>query len=348
MRDTRYLLGYIVPLSVWISLYLRGWASFTALVVLFGLLPALELVFPPRHENHPPELETDIRSKALFDWLLYLNIPIQFGLLGYYLFLISHLELTAYEWIGMTLAMGFSCGVLGINVAHELGHRSKKSEQWMAQALLLTSLYQHFFVEHNRGHHKHVATPLDPATSRKGEWIYSFWLRSIRDSFVSAWKLEKDRLQKAGKTVWSVDNQMIRFLATELVFCLLILGIFSWKGLLGFLAVALIGILLLETVNYLEHYGLMRKELRPGVYERVLPEHSWNSDHPIGRIVLYELTRHSDHHFLASRKYQILRHHEESPQLPTGYPGMMLLSLVPPLWFSVMNNRLQQLKHDQA
>jgi alkane 1-monooxygenase len=136
---------------------------------------------------------------------------------------------------------------------------------------------------------------------------------------------------------------MIQFHFIQLAFVALIFFVFGWLATLYFIVAAILGILLLETVNYIEHYGLMRKEIADGKYERAMPEHSWNSDHPIGRIMLFELSRHSDHHYLASRKYQTLRHHGNSPQMPTGYPGMMILSLFPPAWFLVMNKKVKKL-----
>jgi len=201
----------------------------------------------------------------------------------------------------------------------------------------------HFFIEHNRGHHKNVATELDPASSRYGENVYSFYLRSIPDGFVSAWKLESKRLKKLNKNVFGFDNEMLRFQMIQLLLCLCVFWFFGWAVLLYFISAALFGILMLETVNYIEHYGLMR-EKKGNHYERTMPVHSWNSNHPLGRLLLFELSRHSDHHFLASRKYQILRHHDDSPQMPTGYAGMMILALLPPMWFSVMNRRIERFR----
>ena len=203
----------------------------------------------------------------------------------------------------------------------------------------------HFFIEHNRGHHKNIATPLDPATSRRGESLYAFWIRSISDGYISAWKLENKRLKKIGERVISFKNQMLNFQLVQLVFVGLIFVVFGWLAGLAFLGAAIVGFLLLETVNYIEHYGLLRREIQPGVYEKTKPHHSWNSNHPLGRILLYELTRHSDHHFHAGRKYQVLRHFDDAPQMPTGYPGMMVLSFFTPLWFRVMEKQLK--KHQE-
>jgi alkane 1-monooxygenase len=202
----------------------------------------------------------------------------------------------------------------------------------------------HFFIEHNRGHHKNVSTDEDPASSRYGESIYAFFPRTISDSWRSAWKIETDRLKKAHIPFWSLQNEMLMYQLIQLAFLGFIAAVWGWKVMLYFMAAAFIGILLLETVNYIEHYGLRRKKIDGAYYDKVLPIHSWNSDHPIGRIMLFELSRHSDHHYLPSRKYQVLRHFDKSPQMPTGYPGMMVLSYFPPLWFKVMHRQIQKYK----
>ena len=205
----------------------------------------------------------------------------------------------------------------------------------------------HFIIEHNKGHHKRVATPEDPSSARQNEWVYSFYLRTIIFSYFSAWHIANDETRKKGKPVFSWQNEMVQFTFIQIAFIALILYFFGWLVTLYFIAAALIGILLLETVNYIEHYGLQRRSTGDGKYERAMPEHSWNSDHVIGRLMLFELSRHSDHHYLASRKYQVLRHHDNAPQMPTGYPGMMILSLLPPAWFFVMNRRIRHLQKEK-
>jgi len=250
--------------------------------------------------------------------------------------------------IGKTFVMGQLCGVLGINVGHELGHRVARFEQTLAKMLLLTSLYMHFFIEHNKGHHKRVATPEDPSSARYGEMLYVFFLRSIFFSYLSAWHIAAGDVRKKGKKVFSLHNEMILFHLVQFSFVALVFICFGPLTTVLFLCAALYGILLLETVNYIEHYGLQRKAKAEGKYERAMPEHSWNSNHVIGRVMLFELSRHSDHHYLASKKYQSLQNHPTAPQLPTGYPGSMILSLVPPIWFYIMNRRIQQLRKDDS
>ena len=208
---------------------------------------------------------------------------------------------------------------------------------------LAMSVDMHFFIEHNRGHHKRVATPDDPATARYGESIFAFWVRSITFSFLSAWRLERTRLKKRKQAFFSIHNEMIWYMIIQAALLGTITFIWSSSTVVYFILTAFVGILLLETVNYIEHYGLVRKQKERGTYE--LPLHSWNSDHIIGRLLLFELSRHSGHHYQASRKYQILRHHDDSPQMPTGYPGMIVLALFPPLWFNIMHKEIDNLDH---
>jgi alkane 1-monooxygenase len=206
----------------------------------------------------------------------------------------------------------------------------------------------HFFTEHNKGHHKRVATPEDPSSARFNEWVYAFYFRTIILSYLSAWRIANKETVNKGKPVISIYNEMVRFTIIQVAFVAAIFFVFGWFATTCYLVSAMIGILLLETVNYIEHYGLQRKLIEPGKYERAMPEHSWNSDHVVGRLMLFELSRHSDHHYLANRKYQVLRHHDNSPQMPTGYPGMMLLSLFPPAWFYIMNKRVRDIhKNDK-
>jgi len=340
----KYFTALSVPLSVFLSIYLKGYYSFTALIFLFGVIPIMELFFSGTEKNLSKIEQAIVKKDPLYDIILYIMVPIQYGLLGYYLYTMKTADLMLFEIIGITLAFGFSSGVLGINVAHELGHRNTKFEQTLSKLLLLTTLYMHFFIEHNRGHHKHVSTDDDPASSRVGEWVYTFWFRSTIGGWLSAWKLEFERLDKKKQSRFTLKNEMLVFQLIQLAFVSVIFFVFGWQTTLYFLITSIIGFLLLETVNYIEHYGLRRKK-EGEFYQRTLPAHSWNSNHPIGRLVLFELSRHSDHHYIANRKFQVLRNFEESPQMPTGYPGMLLVALVPPLWFWIMHRKIDSLRN---
>jgi len=343
VSNYKYLLAYIIPVSGFFAVYYGGYLSFLTVFIAFVMIPLIEFFVARSRVNLDQKSELDLNKVKYFDYLLYLNVPLIYLLVIYLFVTVTSLELATYELVGIILSVGIIFGASGINVAHELGHKKGTFEQTLAKLLLLPNLYMHFFIEHNRGHHVHVSTPEDPATSRKGEMVYVFWIRSTVGSYISAWKLEAQRLSKLGKSWLSPNNAMIQFQIYQLIYLAGVYFLFDTLGLLIAIAVAIIGFLLLETINYIEHYGLLRKKLPSGRYERVEASHSWNSNHEIGRIILYELTRHSDHHYKAYRKYQVLRHHDESPQLPLGYPGSMLMSFVPPLWFAVMNKKLAEL-----
>ena len=339
----KYLSILSLPLTIYVAFTNLGALTFFPFIYVFGLIPSVELLLKPNERNMELTEEALIKNDPFYDWLIYCTIPIQLGVLIWYLIILDTQVLAVYERVGLILSTGIMCGTFGINVGHELGHRAKPVEKMLAKIALSTSLYMHFFIEHNRGHHKRVATPDDPATARYGESILTFWIRSITFSFLSAWKIEHARLRKKKQPTFSRHNEMIWYMLIQGTLLAAITMIWSASTMLYFILTALVGILLLETVNYIEHYGLVRKQKEGGKYERPLPHHSWNSNHVIGRLLLFELSRHSDHHYQASRKYQILRHHDDSPQMPTGYPGMIVLALFPPFWFRVMHKEIEKL-----
>lgn len=338
-------LKFAAPFTIYVlsffAFHQQGWTIALPLLYVFLFIPLVELVFPPSPGNLSAAEEQVAKDDRIYDFWLYSIVPLQYVALYVFLNTLQHPNLSGLEIAGRIIAMGLLCGSFGINVAHELGHRKKGYERQMAKALLLTSLYMHFYIEHNKGHHKNVSTHEDPSSARKGEPVYFFYCRSIIMGYASAWSIAAAEQRKKGLPVVHINNQMLQF---QIIQLLLIVGIFIVFGgfaLCCFLAAAGMGILLLETVNYIEHYGLERKKTETG-HERAMPEHSWNSSHILGRLMLFELSRHSDHHYMASRKYQVLRHHEHAPQMPTGYPGMLLLSLVPPIWFRIMHKRIDQ------
>jgi alkane 1-monooxygenase len=343
MHNLKYVAAYIIPALTIFGLLVGGWASWLTVAFAFGFIPVLEHFLPQSTANLVESERERLLADRLFDGLLYLNIPIVFGILGLFVYQLNHQTFAPSEWWGMVLSVGIVLGANGINVAHELGHRATAGEQAMAKLLLLPTLYQHFFIEHNRGHHKYVATPEDPATARKGEVLYTFWLRSLWGSYLHAWKLEAERLQRAGLPVGSLHNEMVRFTLQQLAYIGIVIALTpDWASALAVMAAGVVGVLLLESINYVEHYGLRRQLLPNGRYERVMPHHSWNANYQLGRIMLYELTRHSDHHYLATKKYQVLDHHDDALVLPLGYPGSILLAMVPPLWFGVMHKILNK------
>ena len=340
MKDLKYLAALSIPLTACIGLYLQGVFAFSVPEYAFIVLPILEIILPLDETNlETSEVETKLKNK-LFDWMLYLNFPIVFGLLFFALHIVSTQTLETYEFIGFIASIGIVFTANGINVAHELGHRQTTNERFIGKALLLPSLYMHFYIEHNFGHHLHAATPEDPATARYNQSVYSFWFTSTIRQYSKSWEIQKKLLKNNNTSFFSVKNDMLWYSIFQIAYLLGIYLIFGSYGFIFALAAGVVGFILLETVNYIEHYGLLRLKTKSGRYERVREIHSWNSNHIIGRIVLYELTRHSDHHYKSSKKYQVLECHEESPQMPFGYPTSMLISMCPPLWFKIMNKRV--------
>lgn len=339
---------YFSPATIFALAYLAftntGLLTWAPLMYAWVFMPVIELAFKPNEENMNAAEEELARKDRTYDYLLYFFVVLQFIALIIFLNGLKTEDLLWWEIIGRIWTMGLLCGIYGINLGHELGHRVNKFEQTLAKASLLTSLYMHFFIEHNKGHHKNVATHLDPASARYNESIYFFYFRSVIFSYLSAWKIANNEMKKQGLPVASWKNEMLRMHVIQILFVVGIFFVFGWLVTIYYLFAAGIGIALLETVNYIEHYGLQRKQTGEDQFERTMPCHSWNSNHTLGRIMLFELSRHSDHHYLASRKYQVLQHHDDSPQLPTGYPGCMMLACVPPAWFYVMNKKIKELE----
>jgi alkane 1-monooxygenase len=341
IKYIKYLSPIIFYVLAFVAFQVQEWLCFLPMLFAWIIIPVTELVLPPNTKNMNAAEEEMAKQDRLYDYLLYLFVCMQYVALYFFLKSFSQPNLSAVTLTGRVLSMGLLCGTFGINIGHELGHRIKPAEQWLAKASLLTSLYVHFFIEHNKGHHKNVATPQDPSSARYNEPVYTFYARTIVYSYLSAWHIANTDMQKQQLPVLHWKNEMLQAHLLQAGLVALIWYGFGTSVMLYFLLAALMGILLLETVNYIEHYGLQRLATTPGSYERAQPHHSWNSNHPLGRLMLFELSRHSDHHYMASRKYQILKHHDDVPQLPTGYPGSMLLSLVPPLWFAIMNRRIK-------
>ena len=345
MKKYKYFTVYLLPLLALMSFYLEGYKTFITLFVFLGIIPFVELFTKPVNSNLKKEIALREKKVKLYDWILYLVVPIQYSVLIIFLFNIKETPFLSLSYFGKITSMGLCCGILGINVGHELGHRNHRFYQLLGEILLLSSLNTHFLPYHNAGHHYLVATKKDPATARKNESIYAFWIRSHFSSYFLAWTLENKRMKRIKRNRFGTGNRMIFYGISNLVLVGIIFVIFGTTALLAFLAAALMGILLLESINYIEHYGLLRKK-NGDRHERVQPKHSWNSNHPIGRYALFNLSRHSDHHKNGSKKYQLLNSYPESPQLPTGYPGMVLLALIPPLWKWYMNKKIEEFENN--
>jgi len=348
-RKIGFFTAFIIPALVITGFYLGGAWNYLALFFAFIVLPLLDHYIGIDNRNVPENQAKFVGEEFYYRFVTYLWTYLQIVLIiwGAYAVTTGKLD-TFWHWLGFVLSFSLVSGGIGITVAHELGHKKAAIEKIYSKLLLMTVCYMHFYIEHNRGHHVSVATPEDPATARRDENFFAFWFRSVFHGYLHAWKLEKESLNRKGLNAMSFKNEMILFAVLPILFCLLLTLAFSygqgsiaWPVPVFFFAQSFFGFSLLELVNYIEHYGIMRKELSPGKYERVNPIHSWNSSHILSNFFLFQLQRHSDHHAYAHKRYQVLNHYDESPQLPFGYSTMIMIALVPPIWFSVMNNRLE-------
>ncbi|GGC71426.1 alkane 1-monooxygenase [Hoyosella rhizosphaerae] len=325
------------------------WGGFP---IVFGLIPLLDVIIGDDGENPPDEVMEELENDPFYRWMTYLYIPIQYAGLGVAVYFWATGSLSVFESIGLATTVAITSGI-GINVAHELGHKKEENERWASRIVLAQSFYGHFYIEHNRGHHVRVATPEDPASSRFGESFYHFLPRTVTGAITSAWELEKKRFERLGQSHWTLKNDVLNaWLMSVALFGGILIGLqalsfagvltdYSIWNVLPYLVIqAILGFSLLEVVNYLEHYGLKRQKLESGRYERCQPKHSWNSDRIVTNIALYQLQRHSDHHANPTRRYQTLRSFDEAPMLPGGYATMMVVAVIPPLWRKIMDHRV--------
>ncbi|MGC4770758.1 alkane 1-monooxygenase [Micromonospora sp. DT44] len=346
-RDRRkplWPLALLVPalpfagLALWRSTG-GAWAWWLTPVVVFGLIPVIDLLIGDDRRNPPEEAVPRLAADGYYRWLTYLYLPAQYAALVACCAVWTHDSLSVVGAAGLVATVGVVDGI-AINTAHELGHKRERVERWLSRVALAPAAYGHFHVEHNRGHHVRVATPEDPASSRLGESIWAFWPRTVLGSLRSAWRLEASRFRLRGRTPWTYRNDVLNAWAMT-VALYAALAVHFGPAVLPFLALqALVGFSLLEVVNYLEHYGLARQRTATGRYEKVDARHSWNSDRTVTNVFLFQLQRHSDHHANPLRRYQTLRSYDTSPQLPAGYATMVVVALFPPLWRRVMDHRV--------
>ncbi len=349
-RKIGFFTAFIIPVLIVAGYIAGGWGNFLTIAFSFIVLPLIDQFLGVDRSN---VRETEVRRVSedryyRFVTFVWVWFQLAFIIWACVVVALGNID-TVPEWIGFTLSCALMTGGIGITVAHELGHKKSPLERLYAKLLLMSVCYMHFYIEHNRGHHVLVATPEDPATARKDENFYVFLIRSVFGGYMHAWKIENDRVTRQHGRAFHPSNEMIWFALLPVVSCGLLFGAISlyadrpaWEVPLFFVAQSILAFTLLELVNYVEHYGIRRRELEPGRYERVNPMHSWNASHLISNFFLFQLQRHSDHHAFAAKRYQVLKHYDESPQLPFGYPTMILLALVPPLWFSLMNPRLER------
>ncbi|PWF55427.1 alkane 1-monooxygenase [Massilia glaciei] len=339
-----WLLSLLVPALLGcgpLAFLLLGsyWLLWLPLIVAYLAIPVLDYLVGEDRSNPPEQAVPALDADPFYRRITYALVPTLWLCIIFAAWFVAR---HALPWHAV-LAVVLSTGVMGgfcINVGHELGHKRSVLEQRLAKLVLAPTGYGHFYVEHNRGHHRDVATPGDPASSRMGETIYAFVLREMPGAFRRAWLLEKTRAARQGKPSWHAGNEILQPLALTAA---LWLTLAVWLGpaiLLFLVAASFWANFQLTSANYIEHYGLLRQPGPDGKPEPCRPHHSWNSNHALSNWVLFHLQRHADHHAHASRRYQCLRHFADLPTLPTGYFGMFVLAYFPALFFRVMNPRL--------
>ena len=339
-----WLLSLLIPTTVLVGpglMWLTGeaWTLWLPVGFFYATVPLLDYVLGEDRSNPPESAVAALDADTYYRWITYLLAPVLWLSFIFGAWFAVRMDLPLHGWAALVLISG-SVGGFCINLGHELGHKNTALERALAKIVLAPSGYGHFFVEHNRGHHRDASTPLDPASSRMGESIYRFMLREMPGAWFRAWELERTRLKQAGLPLLSWHNHIVQpALLTLTLWSGLVLWL-GWTVLPFLLAASFWANFQLTSANYIEHYGLLRQLRAPGKYEACQPHHSWNSNHIFSNWILFHLQRHSDHHAHPLRRYQSLRHFDGLPTLPSGYFGMFLVAYVPPLWRYVMDERL--------
>jgi len=347
-----WILSVTYPLQPFVAIWLHMETGnelwfLLPLATSYVIAPLLDWLIGEDSNNPPEEVVMQLERDPYYRRLTYIVVPLHFITLIFCAWYGATQPLSWWAFTILAIVAGITAG-LAINTGHELGHKNSKLEKSLAKIVLAVAAYGHFSVEHNRGHHKDVSTPGDPASARMGEGIYRFARREIPGGFRRAWQVEKERLTLRGKSVWHHSNPILQSYAITVLLSLALIMSFGWKVIPFLLIHNLLAWWQLTSANYVEHYGLLRERDVTGRYERCQPHHSWNSNHILSNLVLFHLERHSDHHAHPLRRYQSLRHFDDLPSLPNGYFGMYMLAYVPWLWFSIMDKRLMSLPHIQG
>lgn len=339
MRKFKYFGAYLIPLFGLFTFKSTGIYAFFGLFFLYVLVPILEQILPLSSYNLKKAEKELAKESSFFDLTLYLLVPLHLFVIYSFLITVSSANISTLDLTACVLMMGTILGVNGINVGHELGHKTNHPfKMFLAHVMLTTSIQNHFVTYHNSGHHRDIGTPEDFSSAKQGDNFYYFALRSQIGGYFKTWKLESKRLTALGKN--KLINPMIIYTLIPLLFLTTIYFFFNFNTMLIYGITGIYGISVLEAQNYFAHYGLRRKKQENGRYEKVQPKHSWNSDHLIGRVLLFELTRHSDHHHMGAKPFQLLESKKDSPLLPFGYPMMLMLSYFPFIFKPIMKKHL--------
>jgi alkane 1-monooxygenase len=339
IRALPHLAGFLLPPALVLGAAFGGVGTFLPLALVLGVLPILDRLSGVNAANAGAEAGP-LSENVWFRAITWLWVPVHAAMLVWGASTAASGALTYVELAGLTISTGVIAGTIGITFAHELIHRPGRFERALGELLLSLTSYAHFAIEHVYGHHRRVGTPDDPATARLGESLYRFLPRCVSGSLRSAAAIEAHRLAKRGRPAFHWSNRFYRYALVQIALYAGAAWLWGPAGVLFVAGQAVLAFLLLETINYIEHYGLMRDEIAPGRFERVAPRHSWNSSHRVSNWLLINLARHSDHHLTAAKRYQVLDHLAGAPQLPAGYGAMFVAAIIPPIWRRVMDPRV--------
>jgi alkane 1-monooxygenase len=343
MKPWVYFQLLILPAGVVAGNFLGGWYNYIVPAICFVIKPLYSILAKQKEEHHHDEHADYPSSSYRFVALTF--VPILLGVTAFSFYKIYSTDFNALEFIGIVLSTGTMNGIIGFTLAHEFIHRFTVIDQLAGHLLLLQNNYLHYSVEHIGGHHIYACTKKDPHTARLNESFYRFLPRAVTYTFINAWEIESKRLRKRNYRFISIHNRMLLYIALHLLFATAVIWFAGWLSFIFLLLQGVIAIGLLHITNYLQHYGLLRKETESGQHEKVNTHHAWSSPNSKDGLSLFQLENHADHHMHPNRTYEQLSHHDDSPEQPTGYSGMILLALVPPVWFRIMNKRISHFHH---
>ncbi len=311
--------------------------SVSPFIWVFILVPIIDLLLP-----YLSKQDVDLKENVLHNFSILIILPCILFLIVFGLIVVADSNISFLIAAALGAAVGMSGGSIGITTAHELIHRQNKYMRGIGVLLLVLCCYGHFRIEHVYGHHKHVATKEDPATARRGENFYFYFIRCVINSVISSWNIEKNILDKKNINTLSLQNRMLHYFVLEIIFLFIAFFIAGINGLVFVIFHSFVSITLLELVNYIQHYGLERK-MENGKYERFTDHHSWNSRHISANWSTFNLGLHAEHHQSASKHYPLLSQKEKVIEMPANYSIMLIMALIPPLWFFVMDKKLEYL-----
>ena len=329
-----------LPLLVLVGHQIRGLGEYLAMAFIFLMLPALDVLFGNDLSNPSEEELRNLKGNGWYMLPALAWLPIQIAVLGWALQITATDGLSWFELAGLTLSVGGLTGALGITIGHELGHRLEPVAKFASTLMLWTVGYLHFQIEHNKGHHSRVGTDADPASARRNQSLYAFIPQTVFGGVASAWKFETNDLAKRGRGAWHPSNRVLISLAAWPVLAVAGFAFAGWQGVVLMMGQAVFAIFLLEAVNYVEHYGLRRRALPDGGFERFNRNHAWDSPRRFTNIILFNLQRHSHHHQDVLREWQGLEFDNDGPVLPASYPAMIVVALIPPLFRALIHPRL--------